>query len=173
MLEKQPMTKSAGTSPENEQDTHKKAFHRSVSEYVTENETDENDFIFSRAVSVSSRRRNNSGGVTGQFFVSSVSLLSVFCGVIGQYLYLVSGFWQCVICQVTGSVTGQLYNSFTGHKRYCVTIHITDLPKPSLFCVLIHFQHPLIILSYFLRPFFYVSITLPYLVLMNDTCLTF
>ncbi|XP_059170813.1 E3 ubiquitin-protein ligase MYCBP2-like isoform X4 [Physella acuta] len=64
MLEKQPMTKSAGTSPENEQDTHKKAFHRSVSEYVTENETDENDFIFSRAVSVSSRRRNNSGSVT-------------------------------------------------------------------------------------------------------------
>ncbi|XP_055893471.1 E3 ubiquitin-protein ligase MYCBP2-like isoform X4 [Biomphalaria glabrata] len=63
MLEKQPMTKSASTSPENEQDSHKKAFHRSVSEYVTENE-DENDFVFSRAVSVSSRRRNNSGSVT-------------------------------------------------------------------------------------------------------------
>nr|AOV18880.1 myc binding protein 2 [Lymnaea stagnalis] len=64
MLEKQPMTKSAGTSPENEQDSHKKAFHRSVSEYVTENEVDENEFVFSRAVSVSSRRRNNSGSVT-------------------------------------------------------------------------------------------------------------
>lgn len=67
MLEKQPMTKSASTSPENEQDSHKKAFHRSVSEYVTENE-DENDFVFSRAVSVSSRRRNNSGSVTGKHF---------------------------------------------------------------------------------------------------------
>ncbi|KAH9488940.1 E3 ubiquitin-protein ligase mycbp2 [Bulinus truncatus] len=64
LLEKQPMTKSASTSPENEQDSHKKAFHRSVSEYVTENEGEENDFVFSRAVSVSSRRRNNSGSVT-------------------------------------------------------------------------------------------------------------
>ncbi|GFN82137.1 myc binding protein 2 [Plakobranchus ocellatus] len=64
MLEKQPMTKSAGTSPEMEQDSHKKTFHRSVSEYGTENEVDGNDFVFQRAVSVSSRRRNNSGSVT-------------------------------------------------------------------------------------------------------------
>lgn len=59
------MTKSAGTSPENEQE-HKKAFHRSISEYVTENDSDDNEFVFSRAVSVSSRRRNNSGSVAGE-----------------------------------------------------------------------------------------------------------
>ncbi|XP_035827428.1 E3 ubiquitin-protein ligase MYCBP2 isoform X3 [Aplysia californica] len=63
LLEKQPMTKSAGTSPDWEQEGHKKAFHRSVSEYTSENDADEQEFVFSRAVSVSSRRRNNSGSV--------------------------------------------------------------------------------------------------------------
>ena len=66
------MTKSAGTSPEMDQESHKKAFHRSVSEYATENGSDANDFVFQRAVSVSSRRRNNSGSVTGTIAVENV-----------------------------------------------------------------------------------------------------
>ncbi|XP_076446720.1 E3 ubiquitin-protein ligase MYCBP2-like isoform X7 [Babylonia areolata] len=63
-VENKPMVKSAGTSPESEQENHKKSFHRSVSEYASEEENAEHEFLLHRAVSVSARRRNNSGGVS-------------------------------------------------------------------------------------------------------------
>jgi hypothetical protein len=62
-VETKPIIKSAGTSPENEQENAKKSFHRSVSEYGSEEEFGDHEFVLQRAVSVSSRRRNNSGGV--------------------------------------------------------------------------------------------------------------
>nr|KAG5689428.1 hypothetical protein BaRGS_012250 [Batillaria attramentaria] len=65
ILESKPIVKSAGTSPESEQENHKKSFHRSVSEYASEEENGDHDFVFHRAVSVSSRRRNNSGADGG------------------------------------------------------------------------------------------------------------
>ena len=64
-VESKPIVKSAGTSPDSEQENQKKAFHRSVSEYGSEEELVEHEFVLHRAVSVSSRRRNNSGGVSG------------------------------------------------------------------------------------------------------------
>ena len=65
MVESKPVVKSAGTSPESEQENHKKSFHRSVSEYASEEENGEHEYVLHRAVSVSARRRNNSGGVSG------------------------------------------------------------------------------------------------------------
>ena len=64
-VESKPIVKSAGTSPDSEQENQKKSFHRSVSEYGSEEELVEHEFVLHRAVSVSSRRRNNSGGVLG------------------------------------------------------------------------------------------------------------
>lgn len=64
-MESKPIVKSAGTSPDSEQENQKKSFHRSVSEYGSEEELVEHEFVLHRAVSVSARRRNNSGGVSG------------------------------------------------------------------------------------------------------------
>lgn len=74
-MDTKPIVKSAGTSPESEQENHKKSFHRSVSEYASEEENGDREFVLHRAVSVSSRRRNNSGGVSGVLNSCSSKLL--------------------------------------------------------------------------------------------------